>query len=67
VVLLVALIFIARLVLFSTAVSVEPRYVVEFFPISGGHRAIGIFNFKDWFMRVQSQLHRVSGWIKEPL
>jgi hypothetical protein len=49
--LLVALIFIARLVLFSTAVSVEPRYVVEFFPFLAATGAIGILNFKDWFKR----------------
>ena len=49
--LLVALIFIARLVLFSTAVSVEPRYVVEFFPFLAATGAMGILNFKDWFKR----------------
>jgi hypothetical protein len=50
-VLLVALIFIARLVLFSTAVSVEPRYVVEFFPFLAATGAIAIMNFRDWFRR----------------
>jgi hypothetical protein len=50
-VLLVALIFIARLVLFSMVVSVEPRYVVEFFPFLAVTGAIGILNFKDWFKR----------------
>jgi hypothetical protein len=50
-VLLVALIFITRLVLFSTAVSVEPRYVVEFFPILAATGAIAILNFKEFFRR----------------
>ena len=50
-VLLVALIFIARLGLFSMAVSVEPRYVVEFFPFLAATGAIAIMNFKDWFKR----------------
>ena len=50
-VLLVALIFIGRLVLFSTAVSVEPRYVVEFFPLLAATGAIGLLNFRDWFKR----------------
>ena len=48
-VLLVALIFIARLVLFSNGVSVEPRYVVEFFPFLAAAGAIALLNFKDWF------------------
>jgi hypothetical protein len=50
-VLLVALIFITRLALFSMAVSVEPRYVVEFFPILAATGAIAIMNFKEWFKR----------------
>ncbi|HYW69961.1 MAG TPA: glycosyltransferase family 39 protein [Pyrinomonadaceae bacterium] len=50
-VLLVALIFGARLVLFSTAVSVEPRYVVEFFPILAVTGAIAIMNFREFFSR----------------
>jgi 4-amino-4-deoxy-L-arabinose transferase-like glycosyltransferase len=41
-VLLVALIFITRLTLFSMAVSVEPRYVVEFFPILAATGAIAM-------------------------
>jgi 4-amino-4-deoxy-L-arabinose transferase-like glycosyltransferase len=41
-VLLVALIFISRLALFSTAVSVEPRYVVEFFPFLAATGGIAI-------------------------
>jgi hypothetical protein len=48
-VLLVALIFITRLALFSMAVSVEPRYVVEFFPILAATGAIAIFNFRGFF------------------
>src|SRR5205814_5056548 len=39
-VLLVALIFTTRLALFSMAVSVEPRYVVEFFPFLAATGAI---------------------------
>jgi 4-amino-4-deoxy-L-arabinose transferase-like glycosyltransferase len=50
-VLLVALIFTTRLALFSMAVSVEPRYVVEFFPFLAATGAIAIMNFKDWFKR----------------
>jgi len=50
-VLLVAMIFITRLVLFSTAVSVEPRYVVEFFPFLAATGGIAIMNFKDFFRR----------------
>jgi len=48
-VLMVALIFITRLALFSMAVSVEPRYVVEFFPILAATGAIAIFNFRSFF------------------
>ena len=50
-VLLVALIFITRLTLFSMAVSVEPRYVVEFFPFLAVTGGIAIMNFKDFFKR----------------
>ena len=50
-VLLVALIVITRLALFSMAVSVEPRYVVEFFPILAATGGIAILNFKDFFRR----------------
>jgi hypothetical protein len=52
-VLLVALIFITRLALFSTAVSVEPRYVVEFFPFLAATGAIALMNFKDFFKRTK--------------
>src|SRR6185503_1761361 len=50
-VLMVALIVTTRLALFSMAVSVEPRYVVEFFPFLAVTAAIAIMNFKDWFKR----------------
>jgi len=50
-VLLVSLIFITRLTLFSMAVSVEPRYVVEFFPLLAVTGGIAIMNFKDFFRR----------------
>jgi hypothetical protein len=50
-VLLVVLIFVTRLALFSMAVSVEPRYVVEFFPFLAVTGAIALMNFKDWFKR----------------
>jgi len=50
-VLLAALIFGARLVLFSTAVSVEPRYVVEFFPFLSAAGGMAILDFKDFFRR----------------
>ena len=53
-VLLVALIFTTRLALFSMAVSVEPRYVVEFFPLLAVTGGIAIMNFKDWFKRPRS-------------
>jgi len=53
-VLLVALIFTTRLALFSMAVSVEPRYVVEFFPLLAATGGIAIMNFKDWFKRNKS-------------
>jgi hypothetical protein len=53
-VLLVALIFITRLALFSMAVSVEPRYVVEFFPILAATGAIAMMNFRDYFKRPKS-------------
>ena len=48
-VLMVVLIFTTRLVLFSMAVSVEPRYVVEFFPILSATGAIAIMNFRGFF------------------
>ena len=48
-VLMVVLIFTTRLVLFSMAVSVEPRYVVEFFPILAATGAIAIMNFRSFF------------------
>ncbi len=50
-VLLVALIFTTRLALFSMAVSVEPRYVVQFFPFLAATGGIAIMNFKDFFKR----------------
>jgi 4-amino-4-deoxy-L-arabinose transferase-like glycosyltransferase len=50
-VLLVVLIFATRLALFSMAVSVEPRYVVEFFPILAVTGGIAILNFRDFFKR----------------
>jgi 4-amino-4-deoxy-L-arabinose transferase-like glycosyltransferase len=50
-VLLVALVFITRLALFSMAVSVEPRYVVEFFPFLAATGGIALMNFKDFFKR----------------
>jgi hypothetical protein len=50
-VLLVALVFITRLALFSTAVSVEPRYVVEFFPLLAATGGIALMNFRDFFKR----------------
>ena len=50
-VLLVSLIFITRLTLFSMAVSVEPRYVVEFFPFLAAAGAIAMMNFRDFFRR----------------
>ena len=42
VVLMIFLIFATRLVLFSMAVSVEPRYVVEFFPFLSAAGGIAI-------------------------
>jgi ribosomal protein L12E/L44/L45/RPP1/RPP2 len=53
-VLLVVMIFAARLALFSMAVSVEPRYVVEFFPILAVTGAIAIMNFKELFRRIRA-------------
>jgi 4-amino-4-deoxy-L-arabinose transferase-like glycosyltransferase len=50
-ILLVALIFAMRLALFSMAVSVEPRYVVEFFPFLFAAGGIAVAGLKGRFRR----------------
>ena len=52
-VLLVALIFATRLALFSMAVSVEPRYVVEFFPFLFAAGGVAIVVFMGRFQRTK--------------
>jgi ribosomal protein L12E/L44/L45/RPP1/RPP2 len=53
-ILLVALIFATRLALFSMAVSVEPRYVVEFFPFLFAVGGIAMVGLKARFRRTKS-------------
>jgi len=52
-VLLVGLIFATRLALFSMAVSVEPRYVVEFFPFLFAAGGLAIIEFLGRFQRTK--------------
>jgi hypothetical protein len=52
-VLLVALIFATRLALFSMTVSVEPRYVVEFFPFLFAAGGVAIVVFMGRFQRTK--------------
>jgi dolichyl-phosphate-mannose-protein mannosyltransferase len=52
-VLLVALIFATRLALFSMAVSVEPRYVVEFFPFLFAAGGLAMVALTDRFRRTK--------------
>ncbi|HMH44320.1 MAG TPA: glycosyltransferase family 39 protein [Pyrinomonadaceae bacterium] len=54
VVLMIFLIFATRLALFSMAVSVEPRYVVEFFPFLSAFGAIAIV---EGWMRLRRNRH----------
>ena len=52
-VVLVALIFATRLALFSMAVSVEPRYVVEFFPFLFAAGGLAFVRFTERFRRTK--------------